>query len=55
MDDEVGHIHHGRANSLTCVLLPRLLRVECVDLMDCVVELPLIWVLMEPLHIGGPS
>lgn len=37
----------------TCVLLP--LMVERVDLVERVVELPFIWVLMEPLRIGGPS
>lgn len=36
----------------TCVLLP--LMVERVDLVERVVELPFIWVLMEPLRIGGP-
>ena len=33
---------HARAHPLTCVLLPWLLRSECVDLMDWVEELPFI-------------
>lgn len=43
----------GGSCARTCVLLP--LMVERVDLVERVVELPFIWVLMEPLRIGGPS
>lgn len=43
----------GGSCARTCVLLP--LMVERVDRVERVVELPFIWVLMEPLRIGGPS
>lgn len=47
--------HRAWVPKPTCVLLPWLLRSERVDLMDCVVELPLIWWLCEPLDMDGPS
>lgn len=41
--------HRARMPTPTCVLFPRLLRVECVE------ELPFMWGLVEPLDIDGPS